>query len=208
MVTKAKQIVLSGAILAGGSASRLGGIQKGLLKNENGCTIIGRLIGEFQQAGISEIILSANDPAPYKDLGLVTVPDNRRGAGPIAGVAAALRYFTGRCDGVLFVPCDLPCLTAAELDALKEAFLRTDAEIVYARTADFFCHPLCAVVHIGAAARIVSALKSGQTKVRDIWSRLQAEPVIFAQGRAFMNINTFPDIDRWRKDLDEQKSLC
>lgn len=56
---------IAGAILAGGKAKRLNGIAKGNIKINNK-TIITNLLKAFAQAGISDVIISANDFKPYK----------------------------------------------------------------------------------------------------------------------------------------------
>lgn len=126
---------IAAAILAGGRATRYGGVAKGLLQLPNGESIIARLVRIIGSAGVTEIVICADDPstplgtspAPYEHLGLPIIPDHAgftkpAPIGPLGGIAAALRHFGGRADGVLILPCDMPAITEREIRALMEAF--------------------------------------------------------------------------------------
>jgi molybdopterin-guanine dinucleotide biosynthesis protein A len=207
MVDTFKQPNIKGAILAGGRASRMGGIPKGMLVDESGQPIIVHLINQMRLAGIEDIVIAANDPTPYRDLGFQTIPDLQQGTGPIAGIAEVLKHYQDKCDGTMFMPCDVPNMTARELITLREAFLRSTENIVFAETDDFFWHPLCAVVHNDMATQITLAIDHGQRKVQDLWRQLGAKSVKFAEAEAFMNMNSFSDVNRWRGNTSE-KTLC
>jgi molybdopterin-guanine dinucleotide biosynthesis protein A len=193
-----KQPNIKGAILAGGRASRMGGIAKGMIADQNGRPIIAHLINQMRLAGVEDIVIGANDPASYIHLGVQVIPDLQQGVGPIAGIAAVVKYYQNQCDGVLCTPCDVPNITARELIILKEAFLHSKAKVVVAETEDFFWHPLCAVVHNGLADQISLALNSGQRKIGQLWKQLAAESVVFSDRAAFFNMNDLSDLKRWR----------
>jgi molybdopterin-guanine dinucleotide biosynthesis protein A len=207
MTGKSKRYVIAGAILAGGNARRAGCIAKGMLKTDSGVSIIEYLINELSCAGISDIVIIANDPKPYQDYGVEIIADIRKGIGPMGGIESGLSYFSNRSDAVMFVPCDLPNITAKEMLALKEAFIETRAPVVFAETPGFFWHPLCVVVHNDLKEEISSAIDSGQRKIRDIWQQVKAVGVRFADETAFFNINTTADIGRWRKAKNEDENL-
>ena len=204
---KNKQSNIKGAILAGGRASRMGGIPKGMLVDENGQPIIVHLMNQMRLAGINDIVIAANDPNPYMDLGVQTVPDLQEGIGPVAGIVAVLKHFKDQCDGTMFIPCDVPNMTARELITLREAFVLSTEKIVFAETDGFFWHPLCAVVHNDMMAQIIFSIDRGQRKVQDLWKQLGAEGVKFTEAAAFMNMNSFSDVNRWRGNTNE-KTLC
>ena len=207
MAQQHEQINIKGAILAGGKASRMGGISKGMLVDESGQPIIVHLINQMRLAGIEDIVIAANDPAPYRDLGVQTIPDLKQGTGPIAGIAEVLKHYRDQCDGTMFIPCDVPNMTARELITLREAFVHSTENIVFAETDDFFWHPLCAVVHNDMATQITLAIVRGQRKVQDLWRQLGAKSVKFAEAEAFMNINSFSDVNCWRGKTNE-KTVC
>ena len=197
MTEKTKKSVIAGVILAGGNARRLGGIAKGTIEVGEGVSIVEQLIKELARAGVDNIVIASNDSRPYQDSGVKVIPDIRVGTGPIGGIEAGLVHFAGQAEAVMFVPCDMPNITAKEMSALKEAFLETGAPVVFAETAGFFWHPLCAAVHNDMAKEISSAIDRGQRKIRDVWQQVKAVRVQFADETAFLNINNSTDMEKW-----------
>lgn len=189
----------AGAILAGGRASRYGGVAKGLLECEGTC-IIDRLIAEMNDAGITEIIILANDPEPYRSYGCDIVPDLRPGIGPLGGIQAGLTHYAGRRDAVLFVPCDLPGITANEMTLLMESFEAEDASIIVAEGNGFFWHSLCTVVHTGLLDQVSRAIENGKHSVHRLWRECGAVPVHFDDPDPFFNINTPDDFRCWQEN--------
>ena len=193
-----KKDKIAGVILAGGNANRLDGIAKGLLQVAKGVSIIGQLISELNIAGINEVIISANDYAVYHVFGKEIVPDVRTNVGPLAGIEAGLQYFAGRCDAVMFLPCDLPSITATQILALKNAFVSSKAPIVFAQTSEIFFHPLCVVMHNSLRESISSAIDKEQRKPQDVWKQLGASTVMFEDEMPFFNINSLDDLNSWQ----------
>ncbi|HUU55626.1 MAG TPA: molybdenum cofactor guanylyltransferase [Armatimonadota bacterium] len=189
---------IAAAILAGGRASRLGGIVKGLIQLPDGRTIIERLIEEVRGAGIFDIIICANDPAPYQDLGLPIIADSEPGLGPLGGIAAALSHFAPTAEAVLLLAGDMPAITAGELRLLLAAFGQTDAPAVFAEAPDG-PHPLVAVARTGLRDEVERARHSDNRGANALWRRVGAEPVSFPQAYPFANINTPGDLDRWQR---------
>jgi len=187
------------AILAGGKARRMGRIPKGILKTSDGTCIVQRLIIELQQAGAEEIVIVANNPIPYRPFGTQIIPDMRRDIGPMGGIEAGLRYFAGRCDAVLFMPCDLPAITATEISRLVEASRTTDSPITFAMTRDFVKHPLCAIVHTDLSPNICAAIDSGVRSPGSLWSQLGARTICFDNANAFINLNSPGDLHNFRQ---------
>ncbi|HVV48507.1 MAG TPA: NTP transferase domain-containing protein, partial [Polyangia bacterium] len=76
------------AIIAGGPARRLGGAVKPLLE------VGGRAVADRQLAVLrpldARVFAVANDPAPWRARGVEVVADRVAGAGPLAGLGAAL----------------------------------------------------------------------------------------------------------------------
>ena len=196
MITESKNI--SAAILAGGNASRLDGVAKGTIEVQDGICIIEKQIKEIYSAHFKDIIIIANDSRPYRNCHVKIIPDIRPGYGPIGGIEAALVYFESQADAVMFVPCDMPSITANELLVLKETFVKMNNPVVFAKTTEFFWHPLCAIVHIGLKDTISAAINSGQRTIRDLWQQLHAQAILFPDTGAFLNINDFADLGRWK----------
>ena len=184
---------IGAAILAGGRATRLGGELKGLIQLPSGETIIERLLPEFALAGFPDPIICSADHTEYACLGKALVPDQVPGIGPLGGIAAALEYYFGSTDAVLFSPCDMPKLTAYELTRLVDEFQATAAQIVVAETCQNAWHPLCSVVHIDVLAAVGKAITAQRFSVHQLWRTLNATAVEFTGEGAFTNINTPAD---------------
>jgi len=181
------------AILAGGQATRLGGLAKGTL-DAGGVSVTERLTEQLRAAGVERIVIVANDPEPYRDRGLEIIGDRRPGLGPLGGIEAAVCELAGDAEATVLAPCDAPDLTAEVFGRLIEAFAPGQAPGVCARTGDSIWHPLCAVVHNAIAADVSAALDAGRRSVQDVWRSLGVEPVDFSDSDPFVNINTPEDL--------------
>jgi molybdenum cofactor guanylyltransferase len=189
---------IAAAILAGGKASRLGGIAKGLLPDAAEVPLLQRLLAELAIARIDEVILSANDPRPYAGFGKTVVADLHPGVGPLGGIEAALHHLAGRCEAVLFLPCDLPNLSAIEVTALIRAHESAPDRIAMAETAENE-HPLCAVVPVALLPAVSAAIAVGHYSVRRLWHELGASAVRIDNALSLLDLNTPADLRRWRQ---------
>ncbi len=188
---------LLAAILAGGAASRYGGRPKGLLEIAPGLTIIENEIRQLRRAGLGEIVIVANDAQPYSELGLQVIPDLRSGCGPLAGIEAALSHSARRFEATLFLPCDLPGITAKEISRLCTAFANAQARIAVCTTGPCSVQPLCTVVQNGLLPEIAAALDRGERSPRRLWHHLGALQVSFADAAPFHNVNEPADLAAW-----------
>ena len=161
-VTLAKDRI-AGAVLAGGQAVRYRGKPKGLLEAVTCRSIIEEEIRQLNPAGIDidEVIIVASDPEPWSNCTLKTVLDLRPGLGPLAGIEAALAYYGQSHDATLFLPCDLPGITTNEISCLQAAFTNNSALVAVAVTSEFFCEPLCTVVHNALLETVSQAIDAG-----------------------------------------------
>ena len=191
---------ISGAILAGGGASRLDGIVKGaLIDPSSGLSIAETLIAEFSRAGIGDVVISVNEPEPYRHCAREIVRDLRGGMGPLGGIEAVLAHYARRADAVLFLPCDTPRVTAIEITALKKAYRNGNAPIVFAESDDSDGHYLCAVVDVDLKEKISAAIDEERLTVGRLWPEIGAIGVRFPDGTPFVNINTEADLKEWRR---------
>jgi len=192
------------AILAGGKASRYGGANKAALDGGDGRTIVGRLLDELAAAGLREVVLCANDPAPYRSLSLPVLGDRPADCGPLGGVAAALAHYAGRTDATVLLACDMPGVTAGAVRKLLDAFEAAGRRVVVAETGDSFWHPLCSVVHNDVLADVAAAIRRGELGVGRLWRALDAAAVHFEDEALLFNVNTPQDMAKWR----ERKRDC
>ncbi|MDG4597832.1 MAG: molybdenum cofactor guanylyltransferase MobA [Candidatus Contendobacter sp.] len=115
------RVLVTGVLLAGGRAERMGGRDKGLLPLA-GEPLIAHGVRRLKPQ-VTELLISANrHQEMYRRFGCRVVSDdaNERFRGPLAGMLAALRVAT--TPWVLTAPCDSPLLppdyTARMLAAL------------------------------------------------------------------------------------------
>src|SRR5262245_55992113 len=127
----------SGAILAGGRATRFGGRDKSALVVD-GRSILDRQVAALSSVdGLDEILIvggAATHPAAR------SIGDLVPGSGPLGGIHAALA--AARHDRVFVVACDMPYVTAALVAELFAGAAGYD--VVVPKTEDGY-HPLCAV---------------------------------------------------------------
>ena len=104
------------AILIGGASRRMGGAPKGLIEVD-GEPIVARLV-RLARGSHLDVVLVGN-VAAYDALGAPRIEDAATGAGPLAGVVAALRHASGR--DVVTLGCDLPRLSPKTIDRLARS---------------------------------------------------------------------------------------
>ncbi len=199
MSTTAPYPGIAGAILAGGAATRYGGVAKGMLSLPTGESMTGRIIDQITKAGIEPIVIIANDRHPYESCGCLILPDAVPGQGPLGGIATALAHFEASHSAVLFMPCDLPGITTSHVTALCDAFEQGGAPIVATRTDGSTLHPLCAVVKVDQRPAIEQrATQPESRRVRRVWRELGARMVDLTDATAFFNVNSPEEMAEWR----------
>jgi molybdopterin-guanine dinucleotide biosynthesis protein A len=185
---------LAAAILAGGRARRLGGINKAALE------IDGRTIAERQFAVLDAIaapvFVVGGDPGRWPESTRVVadaVPD----AGALGGIYTAI--LESPCDRVLVVGCDMPFLSPRFLRMLAEV---RDADVVMPRSARGY-EPLCAIYGKACAAGFRNRIDRGElhAAVRPEGVRVtEIGPDVLAtydpDGLLLANINTPHDYAR------------
>jgi len=192
---------LAGAILAGGRVTRMGGSPKGLFELARGRSVVGHLIDQMRAAGVSDVLINANETERYARFGLELVPDLRPCMGPLGGIEAVLSHVSERAtaDGVLFLPCDMPAITACEIRRLMDAFLDAPDRVTYARVEGVArpAYPVVCVVPVGLLDEITEAIDCGHLKIGRLWDDLGARTVVFKDGDPFYNVNTSEDLRVW-----------
>ncbi len=181
---------LAAAILAGGQATRMGGAPKSLLVVD-GERVIDRQLTVLR-ALADEILIVANDAAPYASLGLPIVADEQAGQGPLAGILAALT--AARAERVLVVACDMPYLEVAPLARLADADAAFDIVVADGDRPE----PLCARYGRACIAPIRRRLAAGQRKAADLLHdadvRLACIAFTASERRFLTNVNTPTDL--------------
>jgi molybdenum cofactor guanylyltransferase len=186
-------MTVAAAILAGGRATRMGGVAKSFLVVE-GARVIDRQLAVLRTL-TPEILLVANEPEPYAGFGLPIVADETAGQGPLAGILAALA--AARAEHVLVVACDMPYLEPAPLARLMHADPAADIVVAVGERAE----PLCARYGRACLLPIRRRLADGQRKAAELLDEpgLHIVRLAFAPGperRFLTNVNTPEDARR------------
>ena len=186
----------TGVILAGGQATRYGGLPKGL-ERVAGERVIDRVAHALTQT-TDELLLIANDPSASTWLPGVRVErDVRPGFGSLGGILSGVVH-AGR--PALIVAWDMPFVPAGLLAALRELGERDHADAAVPESGSRRgVEPLCAYYTPACVAPIERQFERGDLRVVGFYddirlARLDAELVrgFGDPERLFMNINT-PD---------------
>ena len=175
----------SGAILAGGQATRFGGRDKSALLVD-GRAILDRQIAALAPA-VDDVVIVGGARATVHDI----VP----GCGPLGGLHTALTAARG--DAVLLVACDMPYLSTPFLAYLLS--LVAGADIVVPQTERGY-HPLCAVYTRACLEPATARLADRRLRMRELVDSMRTRVVPIDEIRQFgdpdrllANVNTPAD---------------
>ncbi len=192
---------IAGFVLGGGKSSRMG-VDKGLLEID-GVAMIVRTVRVVESVADSARVVGGAEM--YRGLGLNAIADDWPGAGPLGGIATALRV--SEAEWNLIVACDLPYLTRPWLEFLAQRARVSVADAVVpinARGAE----PLCAMYHARCEPAIHRALEEGTRKVTDGLARIRVEYLepaewksFDSEGLLFKNMNTPADYEEAKTRL-------
>ncbi len=183
---------ITGVILAGGLARRMGGIDKGLVQFA-GKPMVAHVIDRLKPQ-VDEILINANrEIEQYAALGHEVISDEIAGfAGPLAGLhkgmSAASQPF------VLTVPCDSPFLPTDLAERLMADLLANEADIAVAKTGTQ-AQPVFCLCKTSLKNHLESFLQSGGRKIDTWYGTLNVIEVAFDdKPEAFANINTIEEL--------------
>jgi molybdopterin-guanine dinucleotide biosynthesis protein A len=186
----------TGTLVAGGRASRLHGLAKGLLQLE-GEPIVARSLRLFRQL-FSTAVVVANDAAPYAAFGAPVVPDVIAGKGAPSGLHTALT--AARTEWVFTAACDMPFLAPEPIAWL--AARRGGARAVVVMWHGQI-EPLHAFWSRACLPLVDRMLREGDPSMWMIATAVGAKLVpeeewrlVDPDGRAFANVNTPEDAVR------------
>jgi len=181
---------ISGLVLAGGQARRMGGIAKGLAPL-HGRPLLAHVISRFAPQ-VARLAINANRPE-YGAFGLPLVADVVSGfAGPLAGLHAGLLACT--TPWLVTAPCDAPLLPNDLVAQLARSASRQRRLFVAASPRG--PEPGFMLAHVELAPALGEWLENGGRKARDWLAAAGACEVAFADGAAFANINTLEELAR------------
>lgn len=174
---------VTGIILAGGRASRMGGRDKAFAA-VGGEPIVARTIRVFREL-FPQIVVSTNRPERFARLDVERVPDRFPDAGPLAGIHAAL--LVARHPHAFVAACDMPGL---DPDAIRFLVARIGTADAIVPRWENDVEPLHAVYATRLVPAIEQSLRVGRHAMRDFLQTVTVDWVSEAELRAVRGVAT------------------
>ncbi|WP_325921012.1 molybdenum cofactor guanylyltransferase MobA [Kluyvera cryocrescens] len=183
---------ITGVVLAGGKASRMGGKDKGLMLL-NGKPLW-QHVADRLRPQVNSIVISANRNLPvYQASGLPIITDTLPGyPGPLAGILSVIQQVSA--EWFLFCPCDTPFIPGFLAERLENK--RHQAPVVWVHDGERD-HPAVVLVHRSLASKIEEYLARGDRRVMVFMREVGGHSVDFSDMKsAFHNMNTPQDLQQ------------
>jgi molybdenum cofactor guanylyltransferase len=186
---------VSGLILAGGRATRMGGIDKGLQLHLGVPLALHALHRLEPQVG--SLMLNANrNLETYRTMGVPVWPDERPDfSGPLAGMLAGLEHCA---TGYLAtVPCDSPNFPTDLVARMMEGLLSAGGDLATAYTreaGELRAQPVFCLMKTSLRESLREFIDSGERKTGLFAARHGGARVVFADAAAFANANTLGEL--------------
>jgi len=191
---------ITAVVLAGGRATRMGGVDKGLVVFRGRPLAAGIGAALAMQTAVAEVVINANrNIAKYRGLGYRVVedrlPDHQ---GPLAGMHAALLSATG--PWLLTIPCDGPFVAGDYAQRMHAAAIDAGAKLAVAHDGARM-QPVYSLIHRDLSDDLEQFLQSGQRKI-DKWHARHAFATVdfSATPEMFTNINTAEELAELESD--------
>ena len=188
---------ITGLILAGGRASRMGGVDKGLQNHQGLPLAMHALLRLAPQVG--HVLINANrNLGAYEAMGVPVWPDALPDyPGPLAGFLTGLE----RCETpyLVTVPCDSPLFPTDLVTRLLAALEAADAEIAMPVTIESGSRqpqPVFCLMRSHVLESLVAFTQSGQRKIDRWTAQHRCVEVEFDDARAFVNANTLAELQQ------------
>jgi molybdenum cofactor guanylyltransferase len=211
MTAGENQVPVAGYILAGGGSTRFG--RDKALVEFDGQPMLARMMKLMR--GVTKELKLVAAPGKYAEFGAQLLADRWPGQGPLGGIITALEdaaHRVTRPEWNLIVSCDMPFLTQEWLVFLGERAAKSNAQVVFPRSASG-PEPLCACWQTDAAAKLRSGFERGVRKVTEGIALLRAEVLDDADWkrfdsarRLFWNMNTAADYEEARRMLEAERT--
>lgn len=195
---------MTGAILAGGRSTRMG-TNKAVLEF-GGQRLIEGLLRKIRPL-FPEVLIIANESAPYADLDVTVLPDRIPDKGSLGGIYTAVH--SSRFPQTFCIACDMPLANPAVI-----AYLRDQAEgfdVVVPRTEDGY-QPLHAVYGKACLPRMEAMIRAESLKIDRLFPSVQVRTIEAAELRdldpslrCFVNVNTREELAAAMRLTDEEK---
>jgi molybdopterin-guanine dinucleotide biosynthesis protein A len=184
---------VTGVILAGGRATRMGGVDKGLV-SIGGRPMIAWVIDALRPR-VADVLINANRSHDrYREFGCPVVDDgDSEFRGPLAGMVSGMR--AARTPYIAVVPCDSPLVAGEIVQRLYTAAVASGASIAVAHDGERL-QPVFALLACHLLDDLAGYLDEGERKIDRWYDRHGYERVDFSDvAGSFANINQ-PDDKR------------
>ncbi|MEJ2114676.1 MAG: molybdenum cofactor guanylyltransferase MobA [Gammaproteobacteria bacterium] len=194
---------VTGVILAGGKARRMGGVDKGLI-NINGQAMIQYVLDALKPQ-VYEVLINANrNVSEYEKFGYPVVSDQLESfQGPLAGIAASMGM--AKTKYICICPCDGPLIAKDLVSKLYSALNKDkDTKIAVAHDGKRL-QPVYALINRELHKSLLNYLMTGKRKI-DLWyTQHNFKAVDFSDKQdCFININTPEDQQTISQKLSPQ----
>ena len=194
-------ISISSIILSGGRASRMSGVDKGLVQLQQK-PLIAHVIARLNPQ-VDEIFINANrEIVQYQAFALPVLQDEiAEFIGPLAGFSLGLQH--AKHEYVLTVPCDSPLLPLDLAQRLYSSMAASRMDIAVASSAGN-THPVFCLMKKSVLPSLQAFIDAGERKVSTWQKSQQYIEVDFSDcDEAFTNLNTFEDLSALELILDK-----
>ena len=192
MSVTAAQHSVTGLVLAGGQARRMGGEDKGLIELAHRPLLAWVLDCFVSQ--VDEVLISANrNHSRYAAFGHRVIADQASGfLGPLAGLAAGLA--ASRTPWLVMVPCDSPFLPHDLVARFLDVALSHDTPLVCAHDGSRL-QPVFSLVHATLLSDLSEYLAAGERKI-DQWFEQHSVSIVdfSSNSECFENFNSKEEI--------------
>lgn len=190
---------ITGVVLAGGMARRMGGQDKGLVPFR-GRPLIAWVV-EALAPQVKGLVINANrNRDTYMRYGCPVVADEIEGfQGPLAGFASAMAVVD--TPWIVTLPCDGPFPAPDLVERLCAAIVRQRAEIAVATDGERM-QPVYALLPVALAPSLRRFLARGERKIDRWYAEHDAVLVDFSDWPgAFANVNCAEDSERLEREI-------
>jgi len=194
---------ITGLILAGGRAQRMGGIDKGLIPF-HGKPLIESTISRLKPQ-VSTILINANRSiTKYSHYGYPVLMDQTPDfSGPLAGFSIGLKHC--KTPYLLTSPCDSPLLPIDLAEKMAVELEDNNLELVFASSKEadgkIWSQPVFCLMKNSLQDSLDTFLSKGDLKIDRWFKELRSGTVVFENAQAFANVNTPEELTALEKLL-------
>lgn len=189
---------LKALILLGGKSSRMGE-EKGLIQYHEK-TQAEHLVSLLEEIGL-EVSLSVREEQKenYSFLNRPFIADQLHGAGPLGGIASAMRTFPQ--TAFMVVACDLPNLQKEQLEFLLKNRNAKAFATCYESPLDGGPEPLCSIYEPKSFSALMKVWVSGKSCPRKMLFNRAVEILPIQDSKFLVNANTPEDKGKFKSKL-------